>query len=73
MVDGEVAGSADFQVPGFGLKQVNRVADALGVPTVDEGYLELEVTAGAVFAGLSVVDGSADDAAFVTARPLVGW
>ena len=70
MIDGDLAASADYEVPGYGLKQVNRLAEMMGVSTVDSGYLELEVTSGAVVGGLSVVDGTADDAAFVTALPI---
>ena len=57
-------------VPGYGLKQINRVANALGAGAVSTGYVELEVTSGGVFGVLSVVDGTADDAALISARPL---
>ena len=73
VAEGVVIGSIELSVPGYGLRQLNRVAQQLGADQVELGYLELEVTSGAVFAALSVVDGSADDAALIAPRPLTTW
>ncbi len=67
---GTVRAEADREVPAYGLLQINRVAHALGAGDVAAGYVELTVHAGGVAAGLSVVDGSADDAAWIEARPM---
>jgi hypothetical protein len=56
-------------VPAYGLLQVNRIARAMGVDEIADAYLEITVVEGAVYAALSVVDNSADDAAFQLARP----
>ena len=71
MKQGQVAGERRFTVPGYGLKQVNRVASTLGAGNVNAGYLEIEVESGAIFATLSVVDGTADDAALIVAEPVL--
>ena len=73
VANGEVLASTEVTVPGYGLKQLNRVVETLGVGTLEIGYLELEVMSGAVFAALSVVDGSADDAALELPRTLAVW
>lgn len=69
--NGTVVADATRTVPGYGLLQVNRVARALGLSGDVEGYLRLEVLSGGVVGGLSVVDESADDAAFIEARPMI--
>ncbi len=66
----EVA-SAQYQVPAYGLLQVNRLAPSLGIPEINDAYVEITVESGAVVATLSVVDGSADDAALIVAQPLI--
>jgi len=66
---GEVLATAEEQVPAYGLLQINRVASSLGAGDIADGYIELVVRSGAVHAALSVVDGSADDAAYIVARP----
>jgi len=71
LVDGDEAGRATRAVPAYGLLQINGLAPALGIDTVDSGYVEITVQSGGVFAALSVVDGSSEDASFLVARPLL--
>jgi len=71
MVDRSEAGRATRTVPAYGLLQINGLAPALGLDTVDAGYVEITVRSGGVFAALSVVDGSSEDASFLVARPLL--
>lgn len=57
-------------VPAYGLLQINRIARAMGVNEIEDAYLEITVD-GAVYAALSVVDNSADDAAYQLAVPVL--
>jgi hypothetical protein len=68
--DGSVAATMTRDIPPYGLVQLNRVVGAFGAADVQEGHLEVTVDTGGVAAAFSVVDGSADDAAFITARPM---
>ncbi len=70
-VGGQVVATMERTVPGYGLLQINRIADAMGVSPVDDGYLELVVDSGGIFAALSVVDSSAGDAAYINAERLL--
>jgi len=70
IADGSVAGVLTRTIPPYGLLQLNRVTNAFGAAGVEEGHLEITVDTGGVAAAFSVVDGSADDAAFITARPM---
>lgn len=70
-VAGNIVGHDEFTVPGYGLFQVNRISQALGASTVEDGYLEIKVASGAVSAGLSVVDNTTDDAAYIVAQPVI--
>jgi len=71
IADETVVATDTRTVPGYGLLQINRVAEVLGAGTIEDGYVQLSVASGGVFAALSVVDGTADDAAFVVARPVL--
>ncbi len=68
--DGVEVATTTREVPGYGLLQINRLAPSLGIPEITDAYVEINVESGAVVAGLSVIDGSADDAAYIEARPL---
>jgi hypothetical protein len=70
LADGLVlADEFERSVPPYGLLQINRIAQAMGVSEVDDAHLEITVVEGAVYAAVSVVDNSADDAAYQTAVP----
>jgi hypothetical protein len=71
IVNGSVLATITRTVPGYGLLQINRIASNMGVSTVNDGYLEITIDSGAVFAALSVVDGTADDAAYIVAQRLL--
>jgi len=68
--DGIVKAETTREIPPYALVQINRVAQVLGAGDIEEGYIELTVEEGGVAAAISVVDGTADDAAYVTARPM---
>jgi hypothetical protein len=71
-VNGSMVAEDDtYTVPAYGLLMINQVVKKLGVNTVNDGYLEISVDSGAVFAALSVVDGSADDAAYILAESVL--
>jgi len=70
LANGEVlADEFERTVPAYGSLQINRITQIMGVDSVDDAYLEIAVNEGAVYAALSVVDGSADDAAYQMAVP----
>ncbi len=68
--DGVVKAEATRDVPPYELVQINRVALTLGAGPIEDGFIELTVESGGVAAAISVVDGSADDAAYIVARPM---
>jgi len=68
---GGLQATREVTVPAFGLKQINRLGPSLGVSQIDDGSVEITVLEGGIFAGLSIVDGTADDAAYIRPRPVV--
>jgi len=68
--DGVRHGPIPVTVPPLGLAQINRIGRSLAGGDVDHAYLLLAVRSGAVHAGLSVVDGTTEDAAFVLPVPV---
>lgn len=68
---GAVLAEETRTVPGYGLLQINHVSSVLGVAGDVEGYVRLEINSGAVVGGLSVVDGTADDASFILPQKMM--
>jgi hypothetical protein len=67
---GVVKAETTREIPPYTLVQINRVAQTLGAGTIEDGHIELIVEEGGIAAAISVVDGTADDAAYISARPM---